>query len=117
MKLLGMWASPFVLRVRIALSIKQVQYEFLEETDGTKSNLLLKSNPVHKKVPVLIHVGIPISESLVIDQYNDDVWASSGPSIISRDPYHRAMERFWAAYVDEKVPFFVFIFVCITIIF
>ncbi|XP_062111739.1 glutathione S-transferase U17-like [Humulus lupulus] len=103
-KLLGMWASPFVLRVRIALNLKQVQYEYLDEIVGTKSELLLQSNPVHKKVPVLIHAGIPIAESLVIIQYIDDSWASSGtgPSILPSDPVARAFHRFWAAYVDEK---------------
>ncbi|POO00054.1 S-crystallin [Trema orientale] len=103
-RLLGMWASPFVLRVRIALNLKQVQYEFLEETVGVKSELLLKSNPVHKKVPVLLHGGKSISESLIIIQYIDNAWASSGPSILPADPYDRASHQFWAAYVDDKVP-------------
>ncbi|KAF6176433.1 hypothetical protein GIB67_010070 [Kingdonia uniflora] len=31
-------------------------------------------NPVHKKVPVLIHNGKPISESLIVVQYVDEVW-------------------------------------------
>ncbi|PON67460.1 S-crystallin [Parasponia andersonii] len=101
-RLLGMWASPFVLRVRIALNLKQVQYEFVEETVGVKSELLLKSNPVHKKVPVLLHGGKSISESLIIIQYIDNAWASSGPSILPSDPYDRASHQFWAAYVDDK---------------
>ena len=102
-KLIGAWQSPFVLRARIALNLKHVQYEFLEETFGTKSELLLKSNPVHKKIPVLIHAGKPVCESLIIVQYIDDVWTSSGPSILPSEPYDRAIERFWAAYIDEKV--------------
>ena len=101
-KLLGAWPSPFVMRPRIALNIKSVNYEFLEETLGSKSQLLLQSNPVHKKIPVLIHADKPISESLIIVEYIDEVW-TSGPSILASDPYDRATERFWAAYVDEKV--------------
>ncbi|KAG2702220.1 hypothetical protein I3843_06G074100 [Carya illinoinensis] len=100
-KVLGAWPSPFVMRVRIALNIKSVKYEFLEETIGSKSQLLLQSNPVYKKIPVLIHGGKSISESLIIVQYIDEVW-SSGPSILPSDPYDRAIERFWAAYVDDK---------------
>ncbi|KAF5443246.1 hypothetical protein F2P56_035818 [Juglans regia] len=101
-KVLGAWPSPFVIRVRIALNIKSVKYEFLEETLGSKSQLLLQSNPVYKKIPVLIHGGKSISESLIIVQYIDEVW-NSGPSILHSDPYDRAIERFWAAYVDDKL--------------
>ncbi|GMN74654.1 hypothetical protein TIFTF001_053904, partial [Ficus carica] len=40
--LIGLWQSPFVLRARIALNIKNLQYVFHEEKFGTKSELLLK---------------------------------------------------------------------------
>lgn len=101
-KVLGAWPSPFVMRARIALNLKSIDYEFLEETIGSKSQLLLQSNPVHKKVPVLIHGDKPICESLIIVQYIDEVWTSA-PSILPSDPYDRAIQRFWAAYVDDKV--------------
>ena len=52
-KLLGVWASTFVMRAHISLNIKYVNYEFLKETIGSKSELLLQSNPIHKKVTVL----------------------------------------------------------------
>ncbi|KAF4355493.1 hypothetical protein F8388_015247 [Cannabis sativa] len=102
-KLIGTWTSPFVLRTQIGLGMKRVQYEFIEEKYGPKSNLLLKSNPVHKKVPVLIHEDKPIPESLAILQYIDEVWASSGPSILSPHPFDRSVDRFWATYIDQKM--------------
>ncbi|VFQ95217.1 unnamed protein product [Cuscuta campestris] len=107
-KLLGTWWSPFVLRARIALNLKSVEYEFIEEPMFPKSELLLKSNPAYKKVPVLIHNRRPISESAVIAQYIDDVWSSSSsppppPSIFPSDPYHRATALFWSRYIDDQI--------------
>ncbi|XP_047333132.1 glutathione S-transferase U17-like [Impatiens glandulifera] len=101
-KLLGFSISPYVNRVQISLNLKSIDYEFLKETFGTKSELLLKSNPVHKKMPVLIHEDKPICESLIIVQYIDELW-TSGPIILPTDPYHRAIARFWVAYVDDKL--------------
>ncbi|XP_021910402.1 glutathione S-transferase U17-like [Carica papaya] len=102
-KLLGMEPSPFAMRPRIAFNLKSINYEFVEETMAPKGELLLRSNPVHKKVPVLIHGDKPVCESLIIVEYIDEAWSSSSaPSILPSDPYDRATHRFWAAYIDEK---------------
>eukprot|EP00252_Welwitschia_mirabilis_P015793 TRINITY_DN3504_c0_g1_i5.p1 TRINITY_DN3504_c0_g1~~TRINITY_DN3504_c0_g1_i5.p1 ORF type:complete len:167 (+),score=12.99 TRINITY_DN3504_c0_g1_i5:360-860(+) len=103
LQLLGAKPSPYVTRVMLSLSLKGIPYEFVPENLMNKSELLLRSNPVHKKVPVLIHDGKALSESLVILEYIEDAWPSNGSRLLSSDPYQRAQARFWAAFVDGKV--------------
>ncbi|KAG8366275.1 hypothetical protein BUALT_Bualt17G0059500 [Buddleja alternifolia] len=106
-KFLGEWPCPFVNRVVMALKIKSIEYEFIQTKPYEKPELLVKSNPVHKKIPVFFHGDKIICESLIIVQYIDDAWAH-GPSILPSDPYDRAVAHFWAGYIDEKwLPLFV----------
>jgi glutathione S-transferase len=100
--LLDFWVSPFGQRCRIALAEKGLPYKHVEEDlFGGKSDLLLRSNPVHKKIPVLLHDGKPVNESLVILQYLDEAFPDSRP-LLPSDPYARAHARFWADYIDKK---------------
>ncbi|GLJ19070.1 hypothetical protein SUGI_0342350 [Cryptomeria japonica] len=101
-KVLGFWASPYSLRVLIGLEEKGIKYEYVEQNLGSKSSLLLEMNPVHKKVPVLIHNGRPVVESIIILEYIDEVW-SNGLAFLSSDLYDRAMARFWVDFIDKKL--------------
>ncbi|RVW63453.1 putative glutathione S-transferase [Vitis vinifera] len=80
--LLDFSSSMFGMRVRVALAEKGLKYEYKEEDLWNKSPLLLEMNPVHKKIPVLIHNGKPICESLIIVQYIDEL-AELGKKICS----------------------------------
>lgn len=101
--LLNFWASPFGIRVKIALAEKEVKYEYSEQDlMNGKSDLLLQMNPVYKKIPVLVHRGKPVCESLIIVQYIDDVWRGKTP-LLPSDPYERAQSMFWADFIDKKV--------------
>ncbi|XP_047955054.1 glutathione transferase GST 23-like [Salvia hispanica] len=101
LKLFRTWSSRYALRAVLALKIKGVDYQTVFEDLKNKSASLLQYNPIHKKVPVLLHNGQPICESLVILEYIDGVWKQ--PPLLPEHPYDRAMARFWAKFGDEKV--------------
>ncbi|CAL1390190.1 unnamed protein product [Linum trigynum] len=101
--LFGSWSSSICTRVHIALKQKGIPYKYVEENLQNKSQLLLSYNPVHKKVPVLVHKGKPIPESLLILEYIDEFWKDDAPMLLPGDPHHRAKVRFWAKFHDEKM--------------
>ncbi|EEF46494.1 glutathione S-transferase 3 [Ricinus communis] len=100
--LIGAKIICFGERVKIALAEKGVKYVLKEEDLKNKSPLLLEMNPIHRTIPVLIHNGKPICESMTIIQYIDEVWNDRAP-LLPSDPYQRAQARFWADYIDKKI--------------
>jgi len=103
-KLLLIKVSPFAMSCALALHEKGVKFEAVEENLQDKSDQLLRSNPVYKQIPVLIHNGKPISQSLVILEYIEEAWPPSHttPSFLPGSSHDRSLVRFWADFANKK---------------
>ncbi|KAM0916322.1 hypothetical protein ACQ4PT_010380 [Festuca glaucescens] len=103
LKLLGSWASSYTHRVQLALRLKGLEFEYAEEDLGSKSEALLRHNPVYKKVPVLVLPdGRALAESAVILHYLDDAFPAAR-QLLPADPFDRAVARFWCHFSDDKL--------------
>ncbi|OEL15619.1 hypothetical protein BAE44_0023362 [Dichanthelium oligosanthes] len=105
-KLYGAWGSAHAAMARNALALKGVRYEYVEEDLDNKSEALLRLNPVHGKVPVLVVDGRPLAESFVIIEYVDETWPEGRgypPALLPREPLARATARFWARFFHDEV--------------
>ncbi|KAI3702715.1 hypothetical protein L6452_28465 [Arctium lappa] len=101
--LVNFWSSPFGSRVKIALEEKGIHYEYKEEDIFNKTSFLSTINPIHNKVPVLIHNQRFICESLNIVEYIDEAWTDRSPQFLPSDPLHRSQARFWADFIDKQL--------------
>ncbi|KAK1416420.1 hypothetical protein QVD17_32211 [Tagetes erecta] len=93
MKLIGRTGSSFVARVEFVLKLKSIEYELLQQDLENKTELLLKTNPIFKRVPVLLHANEPpIVESLTIMEYLDEIQPDVH-AILPSNPSERAQCR------------------------
>ncbi|XP_011620695.1 glutathione transferase GST 23 [Amborella trichopoda] len=100
-KVHGMWACSYTQRVLVALKLKGVEFEYIEEDSSDKSPTLSLYNPIYEKVPILVHEGKAVVESVVILEYIEETWRHD--PLMPENPYDRALIRFWVHFVEEKL--------------
>ena len=97
-KLLGFWASLFSHSVLLWALNSPKGVKFEEDLLNKKSQvLLLQYNPLHKKIPVLVHGAKPIAdrrspiESLVILECIEEMWPEN--PLLPKHAYERSSGR------------------------
>jgi glutathione S-transferase len=97
MKLIGSLTSPYVRKVRVVLTEKKLDYNFVLE-DVWGSDAILASNPLGK-VPVLVmEGGEAVFDSRVIVEYVDTL--SPVGRLIPQSGRERVEVRTWEALAD-----------------
>jgi glutathione S-transferase len=93
--------SPFAWRVWLALEHKGIAYEAKRlsfDAGDTKAPEFRALNP-RGKVPLIVHDGRPVRESLVILDYLEE--AVPAKPLLPADPHARALARIKAREADE----------------
>uniref|UniRef100_A0A1I7USM1 maleylacetoacetate isomerase n=1 Tax=Caenorhabditis tropicalis TaxID=1561998 RepID=A0A1I7USM1_9PELO len=96
------WSSSCSSRVRIALALKKIDYEYHAvnlRTDEEQKDFAL-NNPA-KKVPILKINGLTLTESMSIIEYLDEVYPN--PPLLPKDPEARAHARAIAFHISSNI--------------
>ena len=99
MKLIVTDYCPFCLRCILALKQKGIKFE-ISKVDLTKKAEFAEQLSPYGRVPVLKHDSRTVFESSVISEYLDDVHPE--PALLPKDPYSRAMARFWIDFSNTR---------------
>ncbi|GMR44826.1 hypothetical protein PMAYCL1PPCAC_15021 [Pristionchus mayeri] len=94
--------SSAAWRVRIALAIKGVKYVSKAVSWDNKELMaeLLSLNPAGR-IPILVHNGRVLTESLAIVEYIDEVFP--GPKLLPADPFLRLQARAIALHITAGI--------------
>ena len=100
MKLIGSLTSPYVRKVRVVLSEKKLDYNFVLE-DVWGSDAILASNPLGKVPCLVMEGGEAVFDSRVIVEYVDTL--SPVGKLIPSSGRERVEVRTWEALADGMI--------------
>jgi len=98
MKLLGSLTSPYVRKVRIVMSEKKLDYQFIAEDVWAADSQIAQSNPLAKVPCLVMEGGEAVFDSRVIVEYLDAL--SPVGKLIPPSGRERAEVKTWEALAD-----------------
>jgi glutathione S-transferase len=98
MELFTARVCPYAHRSRLALLEKGLEFEHVEIDLQNKSERFLEVSP-YGKVPALFHGGKTVYESVIINEYLDEVFPN--PPLMPKSYAFRAKSRIWTHYCNE----------------
>jgi glutathione S-transferase len=99
-ELYGSALCPFAQRVRLALAEKGLEATEIGIDPHNKPTEFLALSPFGK-VPLLVHNGVRVWESAVINEYLDDAFPEY--PLLPTAPAQRALARIWINFADMKL--------------
>jgi glutathione S-transferase len=100
--LFGAWGSPFTHRVEMALKLKGVEYKYMEEDiTGQQESCASQIQPHSQEDSRACTQRKAYRRAPSYSRYIDETW--QGYPLLPKDPYQRAVARFWAKFIDDKV--------------
>jgi glutathione S-transferase len=98
MKLIGATASPYVRKVRVVMSEKKLDYQFVLEDVWAADTTIMQSNPLGKVPCLVMEGGEALFDSRVIVEYLDTL--SPVGKLIPAVGRERAEVKTWEALAD-----------------
>jgi Glutathione S-transferase len=98
MKLIGSLSSPYVRKVRVVMSEKKLDYQFVEEDVWAAGTTIMHSNPLGKVPCLVMEGGEALFDSRVIVEYLDTL--SPVGKLIPPVGRERAEVKTWEALAD-----------------
>lgn len=98
LNLYGALLSPFVRKVRVVLSEKQVEYKMIPQNPFDKSESFLQISPLGRIPALEDESGRHLADSSVIAEYLEERFPN--PALFPKDPYERARVRWFDEYAD-----------------
>jgi glutathione S-transferase len=90
---------PYAHRTRLVLMEKDVDFELTEIDLKNKPQRFLDIS-LYGKVPAMVHDGVEVYESAVINEYLEEVFPE--PAFMPREPSMRAALRIWVEYCNNR---------------